>query len=168
MQSFSDSFRQEIKFEWSFYQIKLFLTSTMRWLAGMLSSTLTSITSSLKTSLKNLLGYRLEDEVLGGKQVDLDLYGQGLQRHLIYSLIKLYANYSKPSTTKSKDFSPDFSLILFEEPEAFLHPSQQDVLSYNLRNYQRIVTNRSWSLAILPTLSQKTLIDIPSIPMFSR
>lgn len=113
--------------------------------------------------IKNLLAYRLEDKTLGGKQVDLELYGQGLQRHLIYSLIKLYAEYNRPLSTKSKDFSPNFSLILFEEPEAFLHPSQQDVLSYNLRklsensNQQVIVTSHSAHFV------SKNFDDIPSI-----
>ena len=113
--------------------------------------------------VKNLLAYKLEDETLGGQQVDLELYGQGLQRHLIYSLIKIYADYNKPSTTKAKDFSPDFSLILFEEPEAFLHPSQQDILSHSLRrlsknsNQQVVITSHSSHFV------SKNFDDIPSI-----
>lgn len=113
--------------------------------------------------IKNLLNYRLKDETLGDKQVELELYGQGLQRQLIYSLIKLCSSYNKPPTTKSKDFSPNFSLILFEEPEAFLHPSQQDVLSYSLRelskntDQQVIVTSHSSHFV------SKNFDDIPSI-----
>ena len=32
-----------------------------------------------------------------------------------------------------EDFVPDFTLLLFEEPEAFLHPDQQATLALNLR-----------------------------------
>ena len=32
-----------------------------------------------------------------------------------------------------KEFNPDFTLILFEEPEAFLHPAQQENMAYHLR-----------------------------------
>lgn len=34
---------------------------------------------------------------------------------------------------QKKDFNPDYTLLLFEEPEAFLHPSQQDVLFRSLK-----------------------------------
>jgi putative ATP-dependent endonuclease of the OLD family len=37
----------------------------------------------------------------------------------------------KPSK-KAKDFTPSMLLILFEEPEAFLHPPQQEILTQSL------------------------------------
>jgi len=33
---------------------------------------------------------------------------------------------------KTKDFAPSLNLVLFEEPEAFLHPPQQEDLARNL------------------------------------
>ena len=78
--------------------------------------------------VKNLLTPSIKDVNLGDDPVDIDSFGQGFQRHLIFTLIKLSAKYA---TSRKKDF--DFSLLLFEEPEAFLHPSQQEVLYLNLR-----------------------------------
>ena len=83
--------------------------------------------------VKNLLSHYVEDVSLGGKQINLASFGQGLQRHLIFTLIKLSAKYTAPPATKKKDFDPDFTFLLFEEPEAFLHPSQQVALHASLR-----------------------------------
>ncbi len=83
--------------------------------------------------VKNLLSHHVEDVNLGGKQINLASFGQGFQRHLIFTLIKLAARYAAPRATKKKSFEPDFTLLLFEEPEAFLHPSQQEVLCLSLR-----------------------------------
>ena len=80
--------------------------------------------------VKNLLKPHVEDNKLGGKRVDVTSFGQGLQRHLVYTLIRISAKYSDKKIPIKKVFNPDYTLILFEEPEAFLHPSQQEVL-YN-------------------------------------
>ena len=83
--------------------------------------------------VKTLLSHYIEDLSLGGKRIDIASFGQGFQRHLIFTLIKLSVEYSVPRATIKKDFDPDFTFLLFEEPEAFLHPSQQEVLGLNLR-----------------------------------
>ncbi len=84
--------------------------------------------------VKTLLSHHIEDVNLGGEQINLASFGQGFQRHLIFTLIKLSAKYAAPQAAKKKeDFDPDFTLLLFEEPEAFLHPSQQEVLCLSLR-----------------------------------
>lgn len=83
--------------------------------------------------IKNLLSHYFEDNNLKNEQVSINSFGQGLQRHLIYTLIKLSAKYVDKKVEKKKDFSPDFTLILFEEPEAFLHPSQQEQLNLSLK-----------------------------------
>lgn len=83
--------------------------------------------------VKNLVTHYFEDENLNNQRVSIDSFGQGLQRHLIYSLIKISAQYEDEPSTAKKDFSPDYTLILFEEPEAFLHPNQQQTLNLNLR-----------------------------------
>jgi putative ATP-dependent endonuclease of OLD family len=53
---------------------------------------------------------------------------------LIFTLIRIAATYTvpRPAPTK-KEFSPEFELLLFEEPEAFLHPPQQNELDTSLR-----------------------------------
>lgn len=92
----------------------------------------------IKTDLiiKNLLDHYIEDDNLqaGKKRVELKNIGQGLQRHLIYTMIKLAAKYDEgKKASDKKEFFPDFTLILFEEPEAFLHPSQQELMNLGLK-----------------------------------
>lgn len=80
--------------------------------------------------LKSLIKPLLIDETHGG-EIDQSRFGAGFQRHLVYTLIKLAAHYSKKSTTRTtskKEFAPELTWILFEEPEAFLHPTQEEVL----------------------------------------
>jgi len=86
--------------------------------------------------IKNLIEHFIEDDNLqvGKKRVDMKNIGQGLQRHLIYTMIKLAAKYDdNKKTGEKKEFFPDFTLILFEEPEAFLHPSQQELMNIGLK-----------------------------------
>lgn len=64
----------------------------------------------------------------------IELFGSGFQRHFIYSLIEIQSQFTPPrKQSKKKEFSPDLTLILFEEPEAFLHPPQQETLARGLR-----------------------------------
>lgn len=99
--------------------------------------------------VKSLLSHHLKDEGLGDHKVDISAFGQGLQRHLIYTLIRLSSKYATKSAPTKKEFSPEFSLLLFEEPEAFLHPTQQEVLFQSLQDLsqqddqQVIVTSHS-------------------------
>ena len=65
-------------------------------------------------------------------------YGQGFQRYVIYTLLTLASKYSlQKSTTKKIDFKPNLTLILFEEPEAFLHPPHQDTLRLGMQRLCR-------------------------------
>jgi putative ATP-dependent endonuclease of OLD family len=113
--------------------------------------------------VKTLLTHYIEDEHLDGQRVNLGSYGQGLQRHLIYTLIRLSAGCVEPRAEKKKEFTPDFTLILFEEPEAFLHPSQQERINRSLRtlateqNQQVIITTHS------PRFVSKQVSDLTSI-----
>jgi len=88
---------------------------------------------SAEEIIKHLVEPTWKDERFG-KEQDLVSFGSGFQRHCIYSLIEMRAKYvSKPAPKKKKDFTPDFTFLLFEEPEAFLHPPQQDNLARSLR-----------------------------------
>jgi len=84
--------------------------------------------------LKTLIKPQLIDQTHGG-EIDQARFGAGFQRHLIYTLIKLAAKHANPpkaSSGEKKEFSPQLTWILFEEPEAFLHPSQEEVLHDSL------------------------------------
>lgn len=100
--------------------------------------------------VKNLVSHYIQDGNLNNNVVTIDSFGQGLQRHLIYTLLKLSAKYVGDTIKQiKKEFNPDLTLILFEEPEAFLHPSQQEKLNINLQllskedNQQLLVTSHS-------------------------
>jgi hypothetical protein len=83
--------------------------------------------------IKNLIRHTLTDSALN-TEMSPEAFGHGLQRHLIFTLIRIAAGYTAPKPEpKKKEFSPEMELLLFEEPEAFLHPPQQDVLDTSLR-----------------------------------
>jgi AAA15 family ATPase/GTPase len=82
---------------------------------------------------KNLVSFAFIDSALGGDGFQLDRYGHGFQRSVIYELIRLAPSFREQKKLEKKEFSPEYALILFEEPEAFLHPSQQENMAYHLR-----------------------------------
>lgn len=87
---------------------------------------------SIADIIKTLLAYKCIDKA-HGKALAADQFGSGFQRHFIYSLIQVGAKYvGKKLSRKTKDFTPSMTLILFEEPEAFLHPPQQEILAHGL------------------------------------
>lgn len=84
--------------------------------------------------IKTVIKPQLIDETHGG-EIDPAHFGDGFQRHLIFTLITLaarHANPVKPAADGKKEFTPQMTWILFEEPEAFLHPSQEEVLHDSL------------------------------------
>lgn len=118
--------------------------------------------------IKNLISHFIEDWNLNNQRVNIDSFWQWLQRHLIYTLIKLSTKYNDDTESKKKEFSPDFTLILFEEPEAFLHPTQQEKLNNSLidlsrtNNQQIIITTHS------PIFVRKNTENIYSIIKINR
>jgi len=117
--------------------------------------------------IKNLVSYNFIDKILN-KDMDISLYGQGLQRHLIYTLLRLSAQYREEKVYEKKEFSPELTLILFEEPEAFLHPNQQEFLNLSLKSLsseeaqQIIVTTHS------PIFVSKNIEDISALIKLKR
>ena len=98
---------------------------------------------------KNLIKHAFVDCVLGGAGFALDRFGHGFQRSFLYELIKLAPDFVEAKKIIKKEFDPEFTLILFEEPEAFLHPAQQENMAYHLREMgtidgqQVIITSHS-------------------------
>ncbi|MDY0324632.1 MAG: AAA family ATPase [Candidatus Cloacimonadaceae bacterium] len=98
---------------------------------------------------KGLIKPSFVDKMLGEDGFELDRYGHGFQRSVIYELIKLSPTFKDEKDNAKKEFNPDFDLILFEEPEAFLHPAQQEIMALNLRmlgntdNQQVFITTHS-------------------------
>ena len=93
--------------------------------------------------IKSMLEWDIIDKFYGRSQ-EIDMYGSGFQRYFIYSLIQLSSRYLRTKhTKKSNDFIPSMRLVLFEEPEAFLHPPQQEYLAANLRE---LAGNDNWQV----------------------
>lgn len=117
--------------------------------------------------IKNLISHYAIDKNLD-KEIDVKYLGQGLQRHLIYTLLKLSSQYTEKKTYEKKEFSPELTLILFEEPEAFLHPGQQEFLNTSLKSLsseegqQIIVATHS------PIFVSKNIEDITALMKLKR
>jgi predicted ATP-dependent endonuclease of OLD family len=113
--------------------------------------------------VKDLVGHRVRDRALDQAQ-DTKSYGQGFQRNLIFTLIRLAARYNAPHTESTKkDFSPSMTWILFEEPEAFLHPSQIDTLNASMA---KIATDEGSQIIIAthsPQFVSRNIEDLPSL-----
>lgn len=106
-------------------------------------------TISAEEISKSLVKLSFIDTSIENEGFTLERYGHGFQRSVIYELIKLASTFKDEKKSEKKDFAPNFTLILFEEPEAFLHPNQQENMAYQLRrmskeeNQQIIITTHS-------------------------
>lgn len=118
--------------------------------------------------VKNLVSYFIKDGFLNNEEIKIDSFGQGLQRHLIYTLIKLSAKYNDMTVKDKKEFSPEFIIILFEEPEAFLHPSQQEKMNISL---QKLAENEEQQILITthsPIFVSKNIENLSSLIKVKR
>jgi len=108
----------------------------------------------------------LEEELEPGQ------FGHGFQRHLIFSLVMLAARHAgmskaKPKNSK-KEFDPNLFWVLYEEPEAFLHPPQAEVLNVGLRNLSRASGHQVLVTTHSSHFASKNLAQIPSLVRLSR
>lgn len=117
--------------------------------------------------IKSLVTHSLTDSDLG-KDVDIKHFGQGLQRHLIYTILKMSTEYVDEDEPKKKEFNPDFTLILFEEPEAFLHPSQQEILNTSLHTLSEIEGNQILVTTHSSTFVSKNIESLTSLIRVKR
>ena len=115
--------------------------------------------------IKQMVNWDLLDES-HGKAQSVDYYGSGFQRHFIYSLIQLGAQYVvKKTPKKTKDFVPTLTLVLFEEPEAFLHPPQQEILA---RSLMKMANKDTWQVVCTTHSSHFVSRNADSIPAIVR
>lgn len=83
--------------------------------------------------IKNLIRPSIKDDQLMAA-MEPSAFGHGFRRHLIFTIIGTAAAYAAAGPApKKREFHPEFTLLLFEEPEAFLHPAQQEVMDSSLR-----------------------------------
>lgn len=124
--------------------------------------------------VKRLLTHELIDTGIE-EDVDMQKMGLGLRRNLIFSLIKVSADLEKTYVDNQGEdnFSPEFGLILFEEPEAFLHPSQERRLNSALHqitgdNQQVIATTHSANFVSKNTEDLPSLVKLRKYPGYSE
>lgn len=123
---------------------------------------------SMDDLVKNLIGAAVNDERLNQAQ-QATSYGQGFQRHLVFTLIRLASRYNAPQPAAARrDFSPAFSWLLFEEPEAFLHPDQIDVLNTSLRRLSEDDGNQVLIATHSPQFASLNIDELPSIAHLSK
>ncbi len=117
---------------------------------------------------KSLIQFAFVDSSMGSIAFDLERYGHGFQRSVIYELIRLAPTFKESKKSDKKEFNPTFNLVLFEEPEAFLRPNQQESMAYHLRRLgaeagqQVIVTTHS------PTFAGKAAEQIGQVARVVR
>jgi len=118
--------------------------------------------------VKNLVSFKILDKALS-ERMDASQFGQGFQRHLIYTFILIATKYQSPELPKGKkEFSPNLSLLLFEEPEAFLHPIQQSILCRNLQKISTYDGNQVFVSSHSSHFVSHNTDDIPSIIRLTR
>jgi len=117
--------------------------------------------------IKNLVSHYAVDKNLG-REVDVKYLGQGLQRHLIYTLLKLSLQYIEEKAYERKEFSPELTLILFEEPEAFLHPGQQEFLNASLKSLSSEQGQQIVAATHSPIFVSRHIEEIPVLARLRR
>lgn len=123
---------------------------------------------SISEMIKSMLQWDILDNHLE-RPLRAEAFGSGFQRHFIYCLIQLAAKYMpNRSSKKAKDFTPTLNLVLFEEPEAFLHPPQQEDLA---RSLIHLCESDEWQVVCTTHSSHfvsKNFDRIPSIVRTNR
>lgn len=123
---------------------------------------------SIADIVKQLLDYECRD-ACHTRALRPEQFGSGFQRHFIYSLIRISPKYiSKKKGKKTKDFAPDLTLILFEEPEAFLHPPQQDILAASLRELSQVDARQVVCSTHSSHFVSRNMMSLPSIVRMKR
>ncbi len=118
--------------------------------------------------IKSLIQHEIFDESLESIR-EVSSYGQGFQRSIIYALIKVAAKYTtKKVTITREEFSPNLTWILFEEPEAFLHPTQISVLSKSLRKLSEGDSSQILLSTHNPLFATHNVQDLPSFCLLYR
>lgn len=117
---------------------------------------------------KNLVSFSFLDVALGDVGFELARYGHGFQRSVIYELIRLAPTFRDSKAPSKKGFNPDLTLILFEEPEAFLHPAQQENMAFHLRRLAQEPTQQVMLCTHSIIFAGKASENIGQIARFRR
>lgn len=113
--------------------------------------------------VKSFLDFSLIDGATQSSQPPA-AYGQGLQRHLIFTLLMVASGFAeaKPASIK-KEFAPELTILLFEEPEVFLHPQQQAALDASLRKLAKGDTLQVFATTHSSHFVSRSADDLPAL-----
>jgi len=118
--------------------------------------------------VKSILDCDVIDETLE-KELAAGGCGHGFQRHLIYTLLTVAAEYAPTKAPpKKKEFAPELNLLLFEEPENFLHPPQQAQLDRSLRTLGTKPGQQVLVATHSPVFVSQSAADLSGIVRLSR
>jgi energy-coupling factor transporter ATP-binding protein EcfA2 len=120
--------------------------------------------------VKGLVRHAFRDGMLGADALPLDRFGHGFQRAVIYELLRLAPRMQTGSApaSKRKEFCPELTLLLFEEPEAFLHPDQQVNMALGLRKLGALAGQQVVLTTHSPVFVGKSSDDLKSIVRISK
>jgi len=118
--------------------------------------------------VKNLIQHKITDSDLK-IPMESGSFGHGFQRHLIFTLIRVASDYVEPKPEpKKKEFSPELRLLLFEEPEAYLHPPQQEILDRSLRTLAKMPGSQVIAATHSPLFVSRNTDDIANLIRLSK
>lgn len=118
--------------------------------------------------VKSLIDHQIVDGALR-TALSSSAFGQGFQRHLVFVLVRLAGSYSAPAPRSAKkEFSPSLTWLLFEEPEAFLHPTQMMLLDSHLRSYAADAARQVTISTHSPQFASRSVEAIPALLRLNR
>lgn len=124
---------------------------------------LTWKTPSIAEIIKSMINSTYTD-LAHDKEILITDAGSGFQRHLIYSVIKTGADFAaKKPKAKKTSFEPELRWIVFEEPEAFLHPPQQNELSRSLQKLSELESTQVLCTTHSPNFVNKNMQAITNV-----
>ena len=114
---------------------------------------------SVDDFVKSMISWKIVD--LATRQTcDLNRCGSGFQRMFIYELIKAAVEFDVHDRKSSGKVS---KIVLFEEPETFLHSDQQDELARGLKDLARRDGYQVFCTTHSPHFLCRSLDNVPSI-----
>ncbi|AIB12265.1 hypothetical protein ABAZ39_09685 [Azospirillum argentinense] len=117
--------------------------------------------------VKNQIAHAFRDHSFDG-DLSIDKFGHGFQRSVIYELIRLAPSLQESKQAEKKVFDPAYTLILFEEPEAFLHPNQQENMAFSLRQLGKEPDQQVLLTTHSPIFAGKAASDLKQIIRLCR
>jgi putative ATP-dependent endonuclease of OLD family len=108
---------------------------------------------------EKFLGSNTTIKIDDGTETSVNLQGNGLQRALIFSLIEVLAKNTSKVVGEGEFANVRNTILLFEEPELFLHPH----LMRRLKNALKLIANNpNWQVVI--STHSPFLIDVVDNP----